>query len=333
MKKLLRFRHFGSDNFDIIGENYRCMIRQYAGGEHRLHIHGKNSRMPDLILRPDAGFSAKAGAYNLLTKMASCSEETELLELTYAAENALETTVHFYPDRVELTAAYTGKEPVKFEELYLGRGSLLYTDEVFVPTNQDEAAAVSHYLHPDEPLVLRPGLMSPPAWCFSAKQKNDGWMGFALEPFEDQLDFYAFCSAPGAGHEYAWKIGYEGCAITRDTYTSPALVFRFDLNDEFSVFEEHVKTIVETGKLTLPDRKIPDWQYGVSACGWRWQHSDRNAATEALYRDYINSLEEAGLDFDTMIIDDFWGETDKHGIWKVDETRWPDIRNFVDEQH
>lgn len=333
MEKKLNYRHFGSDNFDIIADSYSCMIRRYSSGEFRLHIHAKGQRCPDLILRPDSGFTAEAGAYRLLTQMSSCSEKTDMLELTYGCDDQLETKVRFYPDRLEMDATYTGTEPIKFDEIYLGRGSLLYTDELFTPTHQDEAAAVSHYLRPEEVVTLAPGLMSPPPWCFSAKQSNNRWMGFALEPTQEQLDFYAFFSAPGMGHQYAWKVDYHGASVTRKEYTSPALVFRFDLQDEFALLEEHVKNILATGKLVLPERKIPDWQFGVSACGWRWQHSQKLACTQELYQNYLDTLEEFGLDCDTIIIDDFWGDPNQHGIWKVDETRWPDMRGFVDAQH
>lgn len=331
--KNLTYRHFGSDNFDIIADSYSCMIRRHGGKEFALHIHPKGERCPGLILRPDAGFTAQAGAYKLLTQMGACSEETEKLELTYANEDSVETTVGFYADRIEMVATYTGKAPVKFEQLYVGRGSRLYTEEVFTPTHQDEAAAVSHYLRPDETVVLAPGLMSPPPWCFSAKQTNARWMGFALEPTVEEMDFFSFGSHPGADREYAWKIDYSGVAVTRKAYTSPAVVFRFDLEDEFAVLDKHVKTIVETGKLVIPDRKIPRWQYGVSACGWRWQHSKKDACTQELYQNYLDTLEQFGLDCDTMIIDDFWGDPAKHGIWKTDKTRWPDMRGFTDAQH
>ena len=118
MENIVTYRHFGSDNFDIIAGSYSCMIRRYSSGEFRLHIHAKGQRCPDLVLRPDAGFTPEAAPYRLLTQMSSCSEKTDMLELTYGCEDKLETAVRFYPDRLEMSATYTGAEPVMLAEAH-----------------------------------------------------------------------------------------------------------------------------------------------------------------------------------------------------------------------
>lgn len=334
MNKTLTYRHFGPcEAFDIIADTYTCVIRRHGSGYHALHFYMNGSRLPDLVLKPDAGFTARPGNCKLLTKIGSFSGNVDVLELVYAVDDTMQTTLRLYPDRVEMTASYTGEEEVDFQELYLGRGSLLYTDQVFSLAVQGVQPGICHYQHPDEAIILSPGLMSPPPWCFSARQANGNWMGFALEPWEDELDFVSFCSHPGIGHEYCWIIDYRNSAVPRTEYTSPALVFRFDMPDEFTVFSTHLQTLLETGKVTLPERTIPEWQYGVSACGWRWQHSLRENCTQELYEQYLQQMEKHGLDCDTMIIDDFWGSLSTHGVWKTEETRWPDLRGFIDKQH
>lgn len=334
MGKTLTYRHLnGCETFDIVAETYSCVIRRHGSNQHALHFFTKGSRLPDLVLKPDAGFDPQPGKYKLLTHIGSFSGSVDVLELTYEAENSIQTTIRLYPDRVEMEASYTKGETIEFENFYLGRGSLLYTDEIFTPTVLGSHPSICHYYHPDEEVILEPELMSPPPWCFSARQANNHWMGFALEPWEDQLDFRSFGSSPGTGREYCWKINYSYSAVPRTEYTTPALVFRFDMPDEFSVLNAHLQTLLETGKVKLPERTIPEWQYGVSACGWRWQHSQRENCNQALYEQYLQQMEQYGLDCDTMIIDDFWGSLDTHGVWVSDETRWPDLRGFIDNQH
>ena len=46
---------------------------------------------------------------------------------------------------------------------------------------------------------------------FAAQQESGRWMGFELEPEEEEFDFYEFDSVPGRDHAFCWSVGYGGC--------------------------------------------------------------------------------------------------------------------------
>lgn len=322
MLKWLYVDRHGS--LDLVAPSYTCLIRKWGGP---LHIFANGSKTADLIFRPDAGFSHEAGEYTP-EKPKVLSGEGDRFELSYQCGDGVHLTVSFYDDRIEAKADRQGGE-VSPETFYIGRGSKLYTDQIFSPSQPDFHLPIGHYLRPEEEVDLSPGLMTPAPWCFSALQDNSKWMGFALEPTADELNFVGFGSASDPGRGFCWRVMYNGCLPACERLSIPVLVMRFGMKDEFEVFKRHTKHLLETGKVEKPER-IYGWHRGVSVCGWGWQHGTK--PEQALYEKNVAMLEEKGIDYDMLIIDDFWGEAADHGVWKACE-RWPDLRGFIDARH
>lgn len=330
MEKIFCARHYSHGSLDLCTGHYRCLIRS---GEGLLHLYGRGSRYADLIFVPDAGVSPEPGPFQLELEREDFCGETDRLKLVCRCGDSVRSEITFFPDRIEFKAERTGGAPILPEAFHLGRGSKLFSDKLFTPGWPDRTLPIGHYLRRQEPIQLSPGLMSPPPWCFAAQQENGRWMGFELEPEEEEFDFYEFDSVPGRDHEFCWSVGYGGCKAACSRLSAPALVLRFDLEDEYEVFRRHAETIVETGRFRPVVRSSPSWHRGVALCGWRFQGSRQDFCTQANYEEHIAYFQEQGIDFDTVILDDFWGDPRRHGIWKCDETRWPDLRGFVEKRH
>lgn len=329
MDKMRVFYYRHHKTLDIITPSYTCLIKEKGGP---LHIFSKDSEMADIILYPDAGFSPEKGNFYIVDEPETVYDEMESMKLNYSCADNIKTTITFYADRIEMKAKRECGESVVPQSFYIGRGSKLFSKKLFTPSWPDETLPIGHYLRLQEPIVLSPGLMSPAPWCFASQQDNNFWIGYSLEPEQNELDFVSFGSQPSNDFGFCWKINYNGCRPACSEFDVPTLVFRFSLQDEFEVFSKHTQTLLEAGKIGKP-KAVPDWHKGVSACGWRWQNSDNKCCTQELYEKNLEILKEHKLDCDILIIDDFWGDTAAYGIWKADESRWPDLRGFIDSQH
>ncbi len=320
----MKWLYFGGHGtLDLVAETYTCLIKKRGGP---LLFYANGSKTADLIFRPDAGFSAETGEFVPEAGMKNVCGSGEF-ELAYNSGD-VRVVVKFFEDRVEVKADYEGGEVLP-DTFYIGRGSLIYTDRVFTPSQPDFNLPIAHYLRPEEAVDLSPGLMTPAPWCFSARQEDGKWIGFSLEPDADELDFAGFGSAPGVGREMAFRVIYGGCRPACGKLSVPPLVMRFGLSDEFEVFARHTGHLLERGKIEKPERYF-DWHRGVSVCGWRWQQGTK--PTEELYERNVAMFDEKGIDFDILIIDDFWGDSDEHGVWKACE-RWKNLRGFIDRRH
>lgn len=315
----------GHGTLDLVSPSYTCLIKERGGP---IHIYAKGSQTPDLIFYPDAGFSEKPGKYTLETGDKELAGKGEQIEFIYSCEDGVRLAITFFIDRIEVKADRNGEE-ISPDTFYIGRGSKLYTNKVFSPSQPDFHLPVGHYLRPETAVDLCPGLMTPAPWCFSAQQDNSEWMGFSLEPYENELNFAGFGSAPGVGRDFCWRVIYNGCMPACESLSIPVLVMRFAMKDEFEVFERHTEHLLECGKVEKP-QKIYDWHSGVSVCGWHWQRG--TAPDRELYDTNLAMLDNNDIEYDIVIIDDFWGDSKQHGIWKACE-RWQDLREFVDNQH
>lgn len=315
----------GHGTLDLVARDYTCLIRKRGGP---LNIFAKGSQTADIIFRPDAGFSAKSGEYVPDPVAVMGYGKGDSYELGYTCDDGVHIVITFYEDRIEVKADRNGDE-ITPETFYIGRGSKLYTDKVFSPSQPDFYLPIGHYLRPEEEVDLSPGLMTPAPWCFSAEQNSSEWMGFALEPVEEELNFVGYGSAPGVGRDFAWRVIYNGCLPACKELSVPVLVMRFGMKDEFEVFKRHTEHLLECGKVQKPE-KIYGWHRGVSVCGWGWQRGTK--PTQENYEQMLALFEEKDIDYDMVIIDDFWGDDRYHGVWEACE-RWRELRGFIDKKH
>ena len=250
----------------------------------------------------------------------------ENLHLLFTSKCGAELHIVFYDDRFEVFA----KNVAARNSITLCPGSRMNADVVFNPS---PAVIVDHYFSISEVQRTVNGMASPPPWLLAYRQQDGRWASTALEPEMGQLDFLELETRPENNGLLGWNINLGVRPDAISTANTPPLVFRFGAEDEFATLQAHADNVLRLGKVQKPKHEFLDWQKGILACGWRYQVKLPRPAqcTQQLHEDFIAMMERNGIDFDTLIIDDFWGE--QHGIWEVSKDKWPDMRGFVDKLH
>ena len=253
--------------------------------------------------------------------------------VAYTNASSARAELEFFPSKAVFRLSFEtrGWEPVR--EVALGRGSRTDSDYLFDPSFGSQP-------YHEFPLAVErriyPGLASPPPWLFSyRKEGRRGCWSAALEPDAGKINFngvrHGGCSD---GRLAGWSVHYPVCkALETPRFETPPLVLRFGDEDFLGALSRHVADLKAEGKMRVPERRLPDWHSRTIACTWRFQRGPvrRDKADEATAEAFVKMLEDAGIDFGTLIIDDFWGT--KHGIWEADPKKWRDLRGFVDRQH
>lgn len=322
---------FRSGQFDLIADTYTVMRRH---GKDLFHIRTKTAPDEDiLILSPDCGIGTAKGEWTE-DAVPQGMFQTEKLRFCFHTAAGDETTLTFHSDRIELKAELGSGHPAGDFKVGLARGSKCFANQVFSPGLPDFQLSRNHKFRPSEPLSLEPGLISPPAWSFSMRENCGKWFFAGIEPVLEEFNFWAFGTDPGSESQLQYHVAYQKMPECKTRFSVPALVFEFGMNDEYEALSAYTRSIVKSGRFTPVRRTFPDWHRGISVCGWSRQCElikPLENCTQKCYEEYVSDIENAGLDFDILIIDDFWGP--KHGIWQPDTAKWPDLRGFIDRQH
>ena len=260
----------------------------------------------------------------------SRSVETFTLVYTNASAHAelvfLPTKAVF---RLTLSAS-AATAPVR--TLTLGGGSRTDSDYLFDPSVDRQPG---HEFPTAVTRTIQPGLASPPPWVFSyGKEGRAGCWSVALEPARERINFNAFRhESDVAARTLGWTVTYPVCAALAGELRAPPLVLRFGDADFFAALGRHVEDLKAEGKMIVPARKLPDWHRRTLACTWRFQREEPRTeqANEVQCEKFVKMLEDAGIDFGTLIIDDFWGR--ERGLWEADSKKWKSLRGFIDRQH
>ena len=221
--------------------------------------------------------------------------------------------------------------PQAIGEIVVGTGSRSDAGRLFDPSVR---FTPYHVFSAAEPCVIQPGLASPPPWILSYRREcRAGWWSAALEPDPARIDFSSFAHVPSGDGRLAWAVRYPKVDPASGDFVAPPLVFRFGDRDPLAALARHVADLRADGKMRVPERNLPAWHGDTLACTWRNQKGPdrRTQADEANTEAFVKMLEDHGIDFGTLIIDDFWG--DRHGLWEADPKKWPDLRGFIDRQH
>lgn len=250
--------------------------------------------------------------------------------LTYTNADAV-ATLTFHPAKAVLALVLRRPAPLAVRMVEIGLEQRTDSDYLFDPS-------VGHQPYHEFPVRvprrIAPGLASPPPWVFSyRKEGRPGCWSAALEPDPDKIAFAEFHHKPAADGRFGWVIEYSGTPARAGDLVLPPIVLRFGDADFFGALRRHVDDLLAEGKIPRIERKFPDWHARTLACTWRFQRERprREQATEANCEAYVRMLEENGIRFGTLIIDDFWGR--EHGIWEADPAKWNDLRGFIDRQH
>jgi len=205
--------------------------------------------------------------------------------------------------------------------------------KVIVPTSAQESLGCQQWL-------------SPPPFCYGLKADNEVVaVGIAAAP--NTSNFISF-DYVGDHDENHYSLTYEGHTCVSRTFTTPTLLFLFGYEEENQAVKGYIKYLRDTGFLPkLSEKKLPDWWSEPIFCGWgemryeyRLDHdfgengtfiNVTRYANESVYRNYIDELEQHGVNPGTIIIDMGWA--DEPGLWRPSKRRWIDMRKFIDEQH
>ena len=251
--------------------------------------------------------------------------------LVYTNANASAELV-FRPDKAVLSFVFSPPFVLPVRSVILAAGSRTDSDYVFDPS---VGRLPGHEFPIENPRRIYPGLASPPPWIFSyRKEGRDACWSVAFEPQPNKIEFNGVRHVPcDGGRGIAWAVNYPECKAIERQFSVPPLVFRFGDDDFFAALERHVADLQVEGKMRVPERRLPSWHSRTIACTWRYQRrpQPQQKADEANAEAYVKMLEDNGIDFGTLIIDDFWGK--EHGIWEADPAKWHDLRGFIDRQH
>lgn len=239
--------------------------------------------------------------------------------------------LEFHPEKAVLRLEMHRDVPLAVREVEIGLGSSSDSGLLFDPSVR---FTPYHDFPVTQSCVIRPGLASPPPWLLSYRHEGrPGCWSVALEPDPERLDFVSFEHIHAEKGSFHWKVRYPRVDPGDGDFTVPPLVFRFGDRDFLTALERHVADVRSEGKMIVPDRRLPAWHAERIACTWRYQRDEprREQATEDNCENFVRMLENNGIAFGTLIIDDFWGE--KRGIWEADPRKWTDLRGFIDRQH
>ncbi len=178
---------------------------------------------------------------------------------------------------------------------------------------------------------------TPAPFCFAFEGKS-GWlaMGVQAMPGENRFTEFAY---HGQMTSFHLSLAYEGHTRIQGSCQLPAISFDFG-KDEQGVYGSYMQGLASAGAIPLRgSNSQPAWWREPIFCGWGAQcylaavggGQASKYATQDNYTHFIDTLERRGVHPGTIVVDDKWQQT--YGENCVDETKWPNMKGFVAEQH
>ena len=181
------------------------------------------------------------------------------------------------------------------------------------------------------------GIFAPPP-LFLAFHLNGTWTstGLGATPGEYQFPALEYSGSLYAGASF--YVDYMGYRSVDGDFASPTVAMHFAYNP-LDALGTYTDWLTKSGFATA--HTFPDvlWHHMPIFCGWAEQTIEtvpvggapNKLATQANYEKWVGELEERGLPFGTIVIDDKWQAA--YGTFEVDQQKWPDLKGFVDAQH
>ena len=198
--------------------------------------------------------------------------------------------------------------------------------------------------------------------CFSfTNDFQSPWLSVGLAPKEDEYCFqsYEFNHKPASVREehdsivgtQSLSVSYYGHKEVLDEWETPKLLFNF-AEDKYAGVQKYVQCLFDLKYLSKCKRETFDWWSKPISCGWHEQvakgltgSKESNMSKQALeagplafaectQKNYENWLEILGkhrIKPGTVVIDAMWQIA--VDAYEVDESKWPDLRSFVDGCH
>jgi hypothetical protein len=181
------------------------------------------------------------------------------------------------------------------------------------------------------------GIFAPPP-LFLAFHLDKTWTGIGIgaKPGEYQFPALEYTGSRYAGASF--YVDYLGYKAIDGEFASPELSLTFAY-DPLDALTEYTTWLGKSGFSTSATNHDAGWHHLPVFCGWAEQtvesvpagQAPNKLATQANYEKWIAILEQRGLPFGTVVIDDKWQQG--YGTFEVDPQKWPDMKGFVAAQH
>jgi hypothetical protein len=181
------------------------------------------------------------------------------------------------------------------------------------------------------------GIFAPPP-LFLAFHLNNTWTGVGIGTRPGE---YLFPALEYTGSRYAgasFYVDYLGYKAIDGEFASPILSLTFAY-DPLDALAGYTGWLDKSGFSTPATKHDAYWHHLPIFCGWAEQtvnsapfgEAPNKLATQANYEKWIAVLEQRGIPFGTIVIDDKWQAG--YGNFDVDVQKWPDLKGFVAAQH
>ncbi|MEG0768155.1 MAG: hypothetical protein RR482_10595, partial [Clostridia bacterium] len=189
--------------------------------------------------------------------------------------------------------------------------------------------------------VIELGYFTPPCYCYPFYMADcEGWLGVGLAAKEGQYNFHQFQYCNENNDNCAFEVPLYGQTLVDGVWESQSLLF-VEGKDAYTVIKAYADWHYESGWCRRAQRtQTPNWWKRPIFCGWGEQAAlakrqgagkQTDYARQQDYEYMMKQLDEYQLNPGTVIIDDQW--QDAYGTSLPDQSKWPDMRGFVDGQH
>jgi hypothetical protein len=176
----------------------------------------------------------------------------------------------------------------------------------------------------------------PPLWL--AFGSGNTWAGIGVG---DEPGRYLFNAFDFSGSRYggaAFFVNYNGYRSMEGEFASPVAAIHFGFS-EFETLEQHIRWVDGRGFGTQHPFPNARWHREPIFCAWGEQTALGKLAgvpaaelcTQENYEKWVGEIEERGIPFGTLVIDDKWQK--QYGTFEIDERKWPDLPGFIARQH
>lgn len=162
------------------------------------------------------------------------------------------------------------------------------------------------------------------------------WLGASVRAGIADLTFTEVAYEPVDGGALL-RFDYECHTEVHGSWTSPAVVLRLAASP-WEAIGHHRADLIEHGLAPQgPKGERAAWWSEPIFCGWGAQCARADGVSPVtlsrrdLYDEWLARLEEHGLVPGTIVIDDRWQLT--YGNLEPDETKWPDLREWIAARH
>lgn len=186
------------------------------------------------------------------------------------------------------------------------------------------------------------GIFSPPPFALAlgrsaptspTEPPDGGWLALHLRAAPQDCGFPQLRWLPLDGGALI-ELDHEGHTAVEGGWTSPTLVIAPVPSAVDAVTAHRADLLAHGLAPAQPPRPPADWWREPLFCGWGAQVELGEAAEQARqdrYDRWLTTIESAGLDPGTVVVDDRWESVYGSGV--PDPERWPAMRAWVASQH